>query len=355
MNEWSSWLVRLRRLMCGRSVTFRHAGPIVTRGCAPDRGAAPGPTDRFLRRGIATASPQVAEPQAERCGSTPSLRLRWIFALALAAIAITPGVVSLNVWASPDESNESHLSALDPQDQNIDFSKFYHNNANHARLPCLLCHRREGTAAKTVMPGAGGHLPCTGCHAKEFANSSSPVCTVCHTNTQSGALKPFPALKSFNVRFDHSLHTRGQRASCSSCHGPARSGVAMTIPAGLNAHTTCFRCHGPQAKAADGRDISSCGTCHQLGGYGRTSTQAAAFKVGFSHAKHDRSEKLECSACHNIRAGMPQRRQVTAPLALNHHAPAGASSCATCHNGKRAFGGDDFSVCTRCHKTSWRF
>jgi hypothetical protein len=28
----------------------------------------------------------------------------------------------------------------------------------------------------------------------------------------------------------------------------------------------------------------------------------------------------------------------------------------TCHDGKRAFGGDDFSVCKRCHSgTAWRF
>jgi hypothetical protein len=28
----------------------------------------------------------------------------------------------------------------------------------------------------------------------------------------------------------------------------------------------------------------------------------------------------------------------------------------SCHNGKRAFGGDDFSVCNRCHKGSaWHF
>ena len=235
----------------------------------------------------------------------------------------------------------SSLTELDPtpllnkdyehsQDQNINFSKFYHNNANHARLPCLLCHRREGTTAKPVLPGAGGHVPCTGCHAKEFANSSSPVCTICHTNTQSGALKPFPALKSFNVKFDHSIHARGQKVSCATCHRPSRGGVAMTIPAGLNAHTTCYQCHAPRAKA-NGRDISSCGTCHKPGGYSRTSTQAAAFKVGFNHAKHGAAQKLTCNECHNVRAGMPQRKQVTAPLALNHHAPGGTTSCASCH------------------------
>jgi hypothetical protein len=28
----------------------------------------------------------------------------------------------------------------------------------------------------------------------------------------------------------------------------------------------------------------------------------------------------------------------------------------TCHDGKRAFGGDDFSVCARCHTGDrWRF
>lgn len=241
-----------------------------------------------------------------------------------------------------------------PQDQSIDFSKFRHDNTNHGRLPCLLCHRREGNAAKPALPGGGGHLPCTGCHAKEFSNSSSPVCAICHTNSQSGVLKAFPPLRSFGVKFDHAAHARGLRMSCSTCHRPLRSGQALSIPTGANGHLTCYQCHAPQAQA-NGRDISSCGTCHQPGGYSRTSTQAAAFKVGFSHAKHV-AQKLNCTECHNVRAGMPQRKQVTAPLPLNHHAPAGTTSCATCHNGKRAFGGDDFSTCTKCHRgPQWHF
>ncbi len=248
----------------------------------------------------------------------------------------------------------SLLNSPEPQDQNIDFSRFRHDNTNHARLPCLLCHRRESNSAKPTLPGGGGHLPCTGCHAKEFANSSSPVCTVCHTNTQSGTLKAFPPLGSFGVKFDHATHTRGPGVSCSTCHRPLRSGQALSIPGGANAHVTCYQCHSPQAQA-NGRDISSCGTCHQPGRSSRTSTQAAAFKVGFGHAKHT-APKLNCTACHSVRAGMPQRKQVTAPLALNHHAPAGTTSCATCHNGKRAFGGDDFSTCTKCHRgPQWHF
>ncbi len=268
------------------------------------------------------------------------------------ALSARPSAASPSDSVAPIERSESET---EPQDQNTDFSKFYHSNANHARLPCLLCHRRENTGARPSLPGADGHLPCAGCHAKEFANSSSPVCTICHTNSQSGVLEGFPPLRSFNVRFDHARHTRMGGLSCSTCHRPSRGGVALTIPAGINAHVTCYRCHSPQAKSGE-RDISSCGTCHQLGGYARTSSQAAAFKVGFSHAKHGASQKLSCTECHNVRAGMPQRRQVTAPLALNHHAPAGARSCATCHDGKRAFGGDDFSACSKCHRGSqWRF
>lgn len=327
------------RLMCGRFTTFRISG--LDQGSAPDGGVAPKVLGNYLRRGAAITAHQAAEAKKIRSGL--SLRwLGWIFVIALTATALSLGIGNRCVSATP-------------QDQNIDFSKFYHNNANHARLPCLLCHRRENTGARPSSPGGGGHLPCTGCHAKEFANSSSPVCVICHTNSQSGALKAFPALRSFNMRFDHARHASMGRISCSTCHRPSRGGVAMTIPSGFNAHVTCYQCHGPQAKSGD-RDISSCGTCHQLGVYSRTSTQAAAFKVGFSHANHGGAQKLSCNECHAVRAGMPQRRQVTSPLAFNHHASAGTKSCATCHTGKRAFGGDDFSVCTKCHKgPQWHF
>jgi c(7)-type cytochrome triheme protein len=93
-----------------------------------------------------------------------------------------------------------------------------------------------------------------------------------------------------------------------------------------------------------------------LGRLVRTSQNAPAFRMGFSHVRHDSSESLRCVDCHKVLAGRPQGQQVTDPVALNHHAPSRRFSCMTCHNGNRAFGGDDFSVCTRCHKGStWRF
>lgn len=236
--------------------------------------------------------------------------------------------------------------------EGLDYSKFLHNTQNHARLPCLLCHRRDSNAPVPRRPGASQHLPCAGCHAQQFASSDSPICTICHTDVKSGAIKPFPRLRSFRVKFDHARHTRMGNVSCSTCHRPSRGGVAMSIPAGFNAHTTCYRCHTPRAQSG-GRDISSCGVCHQLGGYSRTPQFTQAFRVGFSHAKH---QKTTCGECHQVRAGLPQRRQVTNPEPLNHHATGRSQSCLTCHDGKRAFGGDDFSACKRCHTgATWHF
>jgi c(7)-type cytochrome triheme protein len=236
--------------------------------------------------------------------------------------------------------------------EGLDYGKFMHSSRNHSRLPCLLCHRRESNSPIPKRPGGSNHLPCAGCHAQQFSSPESPICTICHTDIKSGALKSFPRLKSFRMKFDHSLHLKMGSVSCATCHSPARGGVALAIPAGFNAHTTCYRCHTPRAQSG-GRDISSCGTCHQLGGYARTPAFAQAFKVSFNHAKH---QKVTCNECHQVRAGMPQRRQVTAPEPLNHHATGRAQSCLTCHDGKRAFGGDDFTVCKRCHTgATWHF
>lgn len=234
------------------------------------------------------------------------------------------------------------------------YSTYKHDNPDHARLPCLLCHRRENNSPRPTLPGKASHAPCTGCHAQQFSNPASEICSICHTDAQSGKVKVFPQLRSFNVKFDHARHAAAG-AACATCHRPNRRGAGRSIPARLNAHVTCFGCHTPNAQAG-GRNISSCSTCHQLGRFVRTSQRAAAYRVGFSHASHGASEKLACASCHQVRAGLPRGRQVTSPLPLNHHAPARASSCATCHNGRRAFGGDDFSVCKQCHKGStWHF
>ena len=268
--------------------------------------------------------------------------------LAFAVILCVISGLRLSAFAVPATNRTV------PQESVQDFSKFKHDNPQHARLPCLLCHRRENNSARPTLPGKSGHAPCAGCHAQQFSNSNGPICSICHTNIQAGTVKPFPRLLSFNVKFDHAGHSAAGLA-CATCHRQNRGGVALSIPAGPGAHTVCFSCHTPQAQS-NGRNISSCSTCHELGRFARTSERAAAFRVGFSHLKHDASENLRCADCHRVRAGSPPGRQVMSPVALNHHAPEGSKSCMSCHNGKRAFGGDDFSVCTRCHtRTAWHF
>ena len=284
---------------------------------------------------------------------------RWLSVLILTAgCAVFVLTLLFNSRAAtlPAESPEppplASSEMVEPQTATGNFSVFSHNQAMHARLPCLLCHRRETNAPQLKRPG---HTPCAGCHTQQFADSGNPICTICHTDTQSGAVKAFPPLRSFGVKFDHAQHARGMRVGCANCHRPQRRGVALSIPAGLGAHATCFQCHTPRAQS-NGRDISSCGTCHAPGRLVRTPETARAYRVNFSHAEHGAGRGLNCAVCHSVRAGAGQGRQVTAPTPLMHHASARSQSCATCHNDKRAFGIENFVNCKRCHEgTTFRF
>jgi c(7)-type cytochrome triheme protein len=231
------------------------------------------------------------------------------------------------------------------------FTAFSHSLPAHSGVACASCHQRANSSPQPELPG---HKACTDCHFQQFVTAGQPLCTICHTNVESSnpPVKSFPSLKSFNVKFDHAQHTNGAgrpEAGCAACHAPARRGVALTIPAGLAAHQNCYQCHTPRAQSG-GRDISSCGSCHAQGGYARTSTGARAFRVNFSHAAHGPRQGLNCAECHNVRAGAPQGRQVASPRPTQHFASGRAQSCMTCHNNRRAFGGDDFTDCKRCHQ-----
>jgi c(7)-type cytochrome triheme protein len=269
------------------------------------------------------------------------VRRRWtaLVIIALAALGFAFAVTDAPATAWVTEAAGSAMA----QNAEPDFSKFSHSSGAHARLPCATCHRRDASAPQTTRPG---HRPCAGCHSQKFAALGGPICTICHktADPKDGALKPGPTLKSFGVRFDHSRHAS---AGCASCHKAASRGVALTIPSGATAHATCYQCHNAGAQAG-GRDISSCSTCHAPGRAGRVTMAAKAYQVNFSHAAHGAKAKLSCNECHRLRAG-GGRDQVSEPQPLMHHASASAQSCMTCHNNKRAFGGDDFADCKRCH------
>ena len=242
------------------------------------------------------------------------------------------------------ESNDVEIVSA-TQDGN--YSRFSHSNASHGRMPCLLCHRRDSNSARISYPGKIGHTPCIGCHTVQFQDSSNAICSICHTDARSGAVKQFPRLQTFGRKFDHNRH---QRVNCSVCHKTAQRGIALSIPSGTNAHTTCFQCHTASAAMT----MSSCNVCHQPGRLIRTPETAAAYRINFSHAKHTNAG-LNCASCHSVRSG-GTGRQVTKPAAKMHFPPVNSASCAACHNGKRSFGANDFENCKRCHlANSFRF
>lgn len=260
-----------------------------------------------------------------------------VFILITAAVAF--------IYAIGHRSSAAELEGETPPAPQ-DFSKFDHRSAQHTRLPCLVCHVRNDNSAAIRFPG---HIPCSSCHAQQFADNQSPICTICHTAT---GLKNFPGLRSFTATFNHARHTN--QTNCATCHKSTRGGVALSVPAGANAHQTCFACHTARNEVG-GRNIGSCNVCHQPGRPIRNTTSARAFNVNFNHSEHTR-QNLSCSACHTVRAGTAHGRQVSAPMASMHFAPANAQSCASCHNNRRAFGGADFTDCKKCHEqNSFRF
>lgn len=253
-------------------------------------------------------------------------------------------------------SGPAMSSALAAQERGGDYSRFSHASQRHASLACDSCHRRAGNSARPDWPG---HKDCTGCHLDQFVTPGVPMCAICHANVneREAPLKSFPEnfKESFNVKFDHAQHMREgtrPREGCAFCHDrPLRRGAALSIPAGLlNAHGKCYTCHTPESKTLNGREMASCATCHERARYAQTSTNARAFRASFSHAAHGPRQRLGCADCHNLSAGMPQSRQVSAPLTVEHFSSGRAMSCMSCHNGRRAFGGDlDFKSCRRCH------
>lgn len=243
------------------------------------------------------------------------------------SVEVTPDVVS------------TPLVEINP---NADFTNFKHSNPQHERLPCAICHVRQDNSP---TPKFSGHQPCSGCHVQQFADNKSTICTVCHTNAETGEMKRFPPLQDFTARFDHAQHIR--QTDCKTCHQPTRGGAAFSIISRSNAHSTCFQCHQPDKKIGE-KDISSCNVCHQAGNPPKAvSDTSNVYNTPFSHAKHN----MNCTVCHTVKAGASRGNQVASlVVAKMHFPPSNSMSCATCHNNKRVFGGDDFSDCKRCHQ-----
>lgn len=275
-------------------------------------------------------------------------------------VAAIVGVVCIGAEftiTTPRPSTSADSSA--PGNAAADYSTFSHSTpAEHAKLTvagkCESCHRSTGSPELSFPK----HKDCIGCHVVQFTGASTaavnPICTICHTseglNSTAAPRKHFPGLRTFNSKFDHAQHLQGIEAarpkgSCGSCHALSRRAGGVTIPARLDAHRTCFECHAAGKPASK---LSSCGSCHDPGRYAPTSTSARAFRLSFSHSNHAR---ITCQNCHQVKnRGLPQGRQVSSTVAVEHLVSSRVANCKTCHNGQRAFGDVDTHDCKRCHK-----
>jgi c(7)-type cytochrome triheme protein len=290
-------------------------------------------------------------------------RRRWlVFSLCILCVlcvsVVNVSLARLTTETQRTQSLHREFFALLPQGPGLDYSNFKHTSQRHASLACASCHERKDNSATPIFPG---HKACMGCHTGQFVTAAVPMCVICHTDVNSGnpPLKSFPARfnESFNVKFDHAQHMTGAArpaSGCAACH--SRSGgraAALTIPGGLAAHNQCYTCHTPSSKSPGGKELASCGVCHDQKRYSRTSTNARSFRYAFSHAKHGSAQRLACADCHTLTAGLPQSRQVSSPFPFEHFAATRGKTCLTCHNGRRSFGGDlAFKDCRRCHTSS---
>lgn len=315
-------------------------------------------------------SRQHAAEESEMVAVSPSGAVPKRLVLAVIILCSISAMMFFNrgetsaVSSQPRASRQPDALSSASSTPTPDYSKFSHKSpAAHENFvkpeKCASCHRRKDNSLAPTFPA---HKDCTGCHLVQFTNpiaDDNAICMICHTreglNSQNARRKNFPLLRTFTAEFDHAQHLRETESArpaegCVACHTPALRGVAETIPARLDAHQTCYKCHSPGKSA---NSISSCGYCHKDGGYSPTSMSARSYRVGFSHADHGPRERLTCESCHNVLGrGLPQAKQVSSIAPALHHANARARSCLTCHNGQRAFGDKrrEFIDCKRCHK-----
>lgn len=270
--------------------------------------------------------------------SKRSLKLLLVFcALALFAVSCIKQAERIKVAVTSSDTPDPVPARVSSKT----FKDFSHKIPEHTQFECNICHQREPRGLKSQL---GGHESCIGCHMNEWIDDEQAICSTCHNdlNSQDPLVKAFPAkfIEGFDMRFNHAVHERGDARpanGCVACHSP--SGAGKTIPVGFQAHAECYGCHTVESK------LGQCSVCHQLAPYNRTLQSEYNFKAKFSHGDHN---GMGCNECHDVVPGAPNSRQVTNIAILQHRTPAG-TNCLRCHDGRRAFSGNDFLTCSRCH------
>jgi hypothetical protein len=181
---------------------------------------------------------------------------------------------------------------------------------------------------------------------------------ICHTNISSNnpPLKNFPQASTnpSTSSFDHAQHMNRRRATAERLRGLSQfadqSRRRSIDPGKSRAHNGCYTCHTPASKSAAGREIASCGVCHDQKPIVQRPQMRALIVTRSATQITMHERRLACTDCHRLTAGAAQTRQVSSPAAAEHFVTTRSTTCLTCHNGRKSFGGDlAFKDCKRCH------
>jgi hypothetical protein len=230
-------------------------------------------------------------------------------------------------------------------------SPFNHTRAEHQTKTkdCAFCHQRLDNGVTPVFPG---HSACIECHAKDFTNTSSQMCVVCHKSPvdAQGTRISFPAKTSeFGVKgFSHKQHMDPKKMAgetetpkCSTCHQSTEGGAAS-----FPNHQQCYSCHVHQAN----QKFGECGVCHAGTKLALKFTSGRGSALGLYNFKHGpHTKKASCDKCHRQIETAPKQvladiQTISAGRGQRH-----TSACWSCHVQKKE------SVCTKCHRGSLPF
>ena len=179
-------------------------------------------------------------------------------------------------------------------------SPFNHTRAEHQTKTkdCAFCHSRLDNSVTPVFPG---HSACIECHSRDFTNTSSQMCVVCHKSPvdAQGTRISFPAkMSEFGIKsFSHKQHMDPKKMEgesevpkCATCH-KSTEGAAASFPN----HEQCYACHAHQAN----QKFSECGVCHAGSKIALKFTSGAGSALGLYNFKHGpHAKKASCDKCH---------------------------------------------------------
>ncbi|MEK6325405.1 MAG: cytochrome c3 family protein [Acidobacteriota bacterium] len=230
-------------------------------------------------------------------------------------------------------------------------SPFNHTRAEHQTKTkdCGFCHQRLDNNVTQVFPG---HSACIECHAKDFTNTSSQMCVVCHKSPvdAQGTRISFPAkMSEFGVKgFSHKQHmdpkkmaSETETPKCSTCH-QSTEGAAASFPN----HQQCYSCHVHQAN----QKFGECGVCHADTKLALKYTRGTGSALGLYNFKHGpHTKKASCDRCHRQIETAPKQVRADIQTISAGRGQRHTSACWSCHVQAKE------SVCTKCHRGSLPF